>query len=280
MKRVLSIALALVLALSMLGVGGCKKRMVTVKTGEIVICTAGEVVEDNTEEIEVPENEVIDHSVKMRVITCEEHAGGDIGAMYDRAQEFIRAGGFDDAKAELEKIVAKDPTYKKAKQQLDDINAGKKPAADADSTPGDTTADDTTPDEGEEPVGPIANLARFVPDTIAGYSAQGIVADPASITRNYLPTSGNADLMAIMAEQTVDASTANDALDAFKTYYPDSSATVKIGSVTGVFGVRESNAAIAFTSGAIVVTVELHAKKGDAKNLKDALVKVGNAIAK
>ncbi len=273
MKRFLSVLLMLALLSSTVLIGGCKERTVTVKTGEIVICTAGEIIEDNTKEVQVPESDVAKYSVTTRVTTCPEH--GSIASLYDAAQKAIAAGDLKTAAAKLQEVLALNPTYKNAAAQLKDVEAGKTPKPDTGSS-GNTTGT-TTPDE---PTDAVSNLVKYVPDTIAGYSAQGIIADPASITRNYLPTSGNADQLVIMAEQTVDDKAAAAMIATLKTLYPGSAATVAIGSKKGYFGVRDAYAFVVVADGPVVVSVELHAKSGKAVDLKAAALKVASAIVK
>jgi len=272
-KRLLSVVLTLALLSSAMLLGGCKQRMVTVRTGEIVICTAGEILEDNTKELEVPEKDVAKYSVTTRVTTCPEH--GQIASLYDEAQKAIAAGDLKLAAAKLAEVLALDPAYKNAASQLKDVETGTTPKPD--DTGSGTTTSTPNPDDTTDAV---SNLVKYVPDIIEGYSAQGIIADPASITRNYLPTSGNADQLVIMAEQTVDAKAAAAMIVQLKSLYPASGASVTIVSKTGYFGVRYAYAFVVVADGPVVVSVELHAKKGKAVDLKAAALKVASAIVK
>ncbi|TDB37641.1 MAG: hypothetical protein D9V44_06120 [Actinobacteria bacterium] len=273
MKRLASAFLAVILVTSLLGTAGCKQRTVTVKTGEIVLCTAGEVVEDKTTDMKVPEKDVAKYSVTTRIITCPDHQ--NVGSLYDEAQKALAAGDLKTAADKLKAVLALNPGYKNASSQLNEINGGKKPTPD---TTGGSTGSTTTPTP-DEPTDAVSNLVKYVPDTIAGYSAQGIIADPASITRNYIPTSGNADQLVIFAEQTVDAKGAQATLDTLKQSYPTSGAAVKVGTKSGYFGIRDSFAVVIFIDGPVVVSVELHAKTGKAADLKDAAMKVAAALA-
>ncbi len=273
MKRFTHVLLALVLVFSLATTTGCKQRTVTVKTGEIVLCTAGEVVEDNTEDIQVPEDKVGEYSVTTRIITCPDHQ--NTGALYDEAQAALAAGDLTTATEKLKAVIALNPNYKNASSQLKDIEGGTTP--EPDSTGG-STATTSTPAP-DEPVDAVSNLAKYVPDSITGYSAQGIIADPASITRNYIPTSGNADQLVIYAEQTVDTKNAEALAEEMKQQYPESKATVTIGSKKGYFGVRDDFAVVVFLDGPVLISVELHAKKGKAVDLKSAVVKVATMIA-
>ena len=76
---------------------GCRKRQVTVRTGEIVLCTEGEVVSDTTESIEVPADEVKDYGVTTRGDTCDLHA--KLAALYETAQQAIADGDLEAAQA-------------------------------------------------------------------------------------------------------------------------------------------------------------------------------------
>lgn len=271
MKRFVGVIVALALLVAV-PVTGCARKMVTVRTGEVVLCTAGEVIEDNTKEIQVPVSEVSKYSVKTKVTTCERHQG--LAGLWEAAQQALAQGDTNAAKAKLAAIVAKDPTYAggKAKQQLDEISGGGTPAPGGGSQPGTSTAG------GEEPVGPVANLLKYVPDSLDGYTAQGITADPASITRDYIPLTGNADLMVIMVEQMVDAKRAASGLETFKQTYPNDAASVTVAGKAGRFGTRTGYAALAFTDGSLLVTIEMHVRSGKPADLKPALVKVGEAI--
>lgn len=250
--------------------------MVTVRTGEVVLCTAGEVIEDNTQEIDVPVKDVSKYSVTTKVITCERHQG--LAGLWEAAQKALAEGDTNAARAKLAAIVAKDPTYAggKAKRQLDEISGGGAPPTG--ETPGSQTGTPTA--GGEEPVGPVANLLKYVPDVLEGYVAQGLTADPASITRNYIPLSGDADLLVIAVEQMVDAKRAAAGLDAFKQTYPDNFATVTIAGKSGRFGTRPGFAAAAFADSSLLVTIEMHVKIGKPLDLKASVLRVGETIGK
>lgn len=277
MKRLLNVMLVVVLLFSASAAGGCAKRKVTVRSGEIVLCTAGEIVEDNTKEIEVSVNDVAKYSVTTKLVTCDTHGG--LASLYDAAQKAIASGDLDAAQAKLESIVSQNPGYKNAGSQLADIQAGKTPTPDTD-TGGTTPTQTADPGDQGEVTGPIASLIKYVPDVLQGYSAQEITADPTLITRNYIPTSGNADLLVISAEQVVDAKMASATIASIKTAYPGSGATVDVGSIKAYFGTMNEFALVVFSQGAVVVSIEMHAAKGKAVDLKASLVKVATAITK
>lgn len=276
MKKSLTTLLVLALILSLpLTLGGCKRK-VTVTTGEIIICTAGEIIEDNTEQIEVPEDEVDEYGVTTTVITCETH--GSLGTLYDEAQRAIASGDLTTARERLATIVASDPTYRKAKAQLDEIDAGKTPAVDAGSDP----ADGTTPDDtgGEEPTGPVVSLTKYVPDAIDGYVAQGILADAASLSRQYLPTSDNADQLVIEVEQRVNADAAKAQQAVIAGEYPEGATSKTIGGATVVAGARGQFAAAVFVDGPLTIIVELHATGESGTDLIEAALAVVETITK
>lgn len=273
MRRALTVALALGLALT--GLTGCEKK-VTVTTGEVVLCTAGEIIEDNTKKIEVPADEAADYSVITRVTTCATHADNDV--LYREAQEAIAAGDMVVARQRLETIVGRDPSYRKAREQLDALDAGSTPTADGSAgsgsgtTGGTTTPGDTTSDE---PVGPVVNLARWVPDSIPGYIAQGIIADVGSLSRQYLPEAKNADQMVIAVDQMTDAKAAEAEAKAITRYYTQSTGTRQVGGRTVTVGVRDAFAVAAFFDGAVLIVVEVHGTSGTgADRIADALAVV------
>lgn len=277
MKKILTTLLTLTLVLALaVTLGGCKRK-VTVTTGEIIICTAGEIIEDNTKQVEVPEDEVDQYGVTTKVITCEEHGG--LATLYDQAQQAIAAGDLTTARERLATVIATDPTYRKAKAQLDAIDAGQTPDVDA----GDDSADGTTEpaDPGtEEPTGPVVSLTKYVPDVIAGYTAQGILADAASLSRQYIPGSDAADQLVIEVEQRVSADAANAQQAVIAGSYPDSAASRTIGGKTVVAGVRGQYAAAVFVDGSLTIIVELHATGASGADLVEAAFAVVESIAK
>ena len=255
------------------------QRQVKVLTGEIIICTAGEIIEDNTEEIEVPEGDVADYGVTTRVITCDTH--GDLEALYQAAQKAIADGDLVTARERLATIVERDPSYRNASAQLATINAGAPPAADPGSptpAPGDTTPPGDT--EAEVPTGPVVSLTKYVPDTIAGYVAQGILADAASLSRQYLPTGTDADQLIIEVEQQVSASAAESAQMTILGAYGSSQTERTIAGRKVVAGSTGQYAVAVFTDGALTIAVELHATGSSGAGLIEAAFAVVETIAK
>lgn len=266
----------LLLLMSVLALSGCGRK-VTVTTGEIVLCTAGEIIEDNTEQIEVPEDEAADYAVTTKVVTCSEHS--DLGTLYDEAQQAIVEGDLITARARLATVVNRDPAYRNAKKQLDEIDSGATPTPDTgDDDPGGGSESPETPGGTETPEGPVVNLARWVPDVIEGYVAQGIVADVASLSRQYLPESDKADQLMIAVDQTVDAQTASAAAAAIGGQYPEVSDTITVGTYTVTVGANGPYAAAAFADGPLLVVVELHGSEGKGADLIDAALAVVDSL--
>ncbi|MRS12780.1 MAG: hypothetical protein EG823_06885 [Actinobacteria bacterium] len=278
MRKFLTIALVVVVLFGLLvPLTGCQRK-VKMKTGEIVICTAGEIVEDNTKEIEVPQSKVGEYGVTTKVITCEVH--GDLGALYAQAQDALAAGDLATARERLQTVIDRDPTYRKAKEQADAIDAGQTPAVDPIDDPATPGGDATPEDPAAEPTGPVVSLTKYVPDAINGYAAQGILADMASLSRQYIPTSSTADQLMIEVEQRIDAKAAEAAQAAIATEYPDARQEKTIGGHAVVAGSNGQFAAAVFTDGAVTVIVELHATGASGEGLLNDVFAVVESIAK
>lgn len=283
-RRFASVAMTLVFALAV-GSAGCSRKMVTVSTGEIVLCTEGEIVSDTTEEVQVPDNEVGEHYVKTTVITCDRHAR--LAELYEKAQQAIRDKDFETAQGLLAQVVEMDPAYRRARQQAEDIEKSKTTSADASPGQGSTGGDsgDTGGQDagtGDEPVGPIMNLAGYVPDKLPGFVGQGLVADPFVITRNYLPEKpGSMKFLVIVAEQFIDAKAASAELNgAIKRDYPESGGAVTVSGKSGYFGARDGTGIVAFVDGAVLVAVEGTSSSGDGPALKTAITDIAKNLTK
>ena len=277
MKKSLTLALVILLVAAALSLSGCSRK-VTVTTGEIVICTAGETIEDNTEQIEVPEDEAADYSVTTKVITCDQHS--DLSTLYDEAQQAIIDGDLVTARERLATIVDRDPTYRNAQKQLDEIDSGATPEPDTGDQPSAETPE--TPDDPGtgEPEGPVVDLAKWVPDVIEGYTAQGIIADVASLSRQYLPKSDAADQLVIAVDQMVDAEAAAAEAAAVGAQYPDASDGTTVGAYTVTVGARDRFAVAAFADGPLLVVVELHGTSGKGADLIDDVLAVVGSITR
>lgn len=279
MRKTLTLLLVLTLLLALaLPLQGCQRK-VKVKTGEITICTAGEIIKDDTKEIEVPESKVAEYGVTTKVITCDTH---NLSKLYDEAQKAIAEGDLATARERLATVVERDPSYRKAKQQLDAIDAGQTPSADngEEADAGDTGEPPAGDTDTEPPTGPVVSLTKYVPDSIAGYVAQGIAADAASLSRQYLPTGGTSDQMVIEVEQRVNDAQATSQAQDMLSSYPEGQTTKTIGGRTVLAGSSGQFAIAVFTDGPLTVAVELHAKSGSGKDLIGEALAVVEAVTK
>lgn len=258
-------------------------KTVLVRDGEVVYCTYGEVVSDTTEELEVPARKVGDYGVKTRTITCDLHS--KLAALYAEAQKALTDGDLDAAKKALAEVVALDPTYGKARTQLDEIQAGKSPVADggSPSTPNNSTPSDSPPSEtpGEEvPTGPSVGMSIYMPDRVTGFVGQLLIVDPFVLTRDYLPEKpGSITKLVIVAEQFKDAAAASAALNGrIKAAYPTSGATLQVGGKPAYFGAKETVSAVAFVDGAILVVLEAGATSGEGETFKTTVLNIAEEI--
>lgn len=301
LKSLLAVGLALSLALS---ASGCKREKVVVQDGELVMCTYGEIVSDTTEEIEVSPNDVGDYGVKTSTIKCDLHT--KLEDLYADAQTHIQKGDLEAARTSLSEVLKLDPTYRKARSQLTDIEAGKKPAIDSGTasgdtgegtapggttpggtTPGGTTPGGTTPGGNsstpgdDNPTGPAMNMMGYTPDRISGFVGQLPIVDSFVLTRDYLPVvPGKITKLVIVAEQFKNNEMAQARLDqTIKTSYPAGGTSVQVGGRAGYFGARDSVSAVAFVDGAILVVIEAGSPSGDAAAFKTTIINVAQEIA-
>lgn len=295
--KVLKLVLAVGLALSLaLGASGCNREKVVVQDGEVVMCTYGEIVSDTTEEIEVSPKDVGDYGVKTSTIKCDLHT--KLESLYADAQKAIEAGDLKAARTSLTEVLSLDPTYRKARSQLTDIEAGKKPATDSGTassgTPGSNTGGTTpgttppppaggnssTPGE-DDPTGPAMNLTVYTPDRISGFVGQLPMVDAFVLTRDYLPVvPGKITKLVIVAEQFKDKEMAQARLDqTIKSSYPSNGANVQIDGRTGYFGARDSISAVAFIDGAVLIVIEAGSTAGDGAAFKTTVMNVAQEIA-
>ncbi len=286
MRRTTYIVVAVIAVVALAVAGwlvwpGLSNETVTVRTGEIVLCTEGEVVSDTTESLEVRADEVKDFGVTTKVVTCDLHA--KLAALYATAQAAIAADDLDAAKTALKEIVELDPLYRRASSQLTEIEAGNTPDADSAGDDGGTSGGDPA-DPGDEPgtenpVGPIVNLASFVPDTLTGFIGQGLIVDPLALTRDYLPTvAGDVAKLVIVVEQFQNAESARAEMEAtIKPSYPNGAADVDVAD-GGYFGSNRSVAAVAFTDGPLLVVVEIASSDSDASSLRNTVIGLAEEI--
>jgi hypothetical protein len=293
MRRVWTLLVVLMLGAGLLVLPGCKKQMVTVETGEIVICTYGEIVSDTTEEIEVPADEVAKHGVTTTVVTCDLHQ--KLEALYEAAEKAIAEGDEEAAERAFAEIAEIDSSYRDAAGRLAALRAGGTGAAAAGgtsaggtapdgTTPGGTTPGGTTPStpgDDEGPVGPIANLTTYIPDRLPGFVGQRIYSDPFVLFRDYLPESpGKIVQMAVEVEQFKDNAMARQNLDErVRTRYNSNGQDLKIGSLDGYFGTRPGFAGLAFTEGPVFVLLEVYTTSANPAEHRDAMVAAARAMA-
>lgn len=274
--RTLSKPIVLLLALALSPIAtGCKPKMVEVQSGTQVICTYGEIVSEDYETLLVPEGEAGEHSVETSVVTCPVHL--KLEALYARAQEDLAKGDLAAARAKLAEVVAGDPKYRNARDQLDAIDSGDQPPPPGGGGGGGTPPSKTPT---AQPSGPAVNLLRYVPDTLAGYSAQAVIADVLSLSRVYLPASGgDVAQLVIAAEQHKDAAQASSKLGALKTSYAADASPSKVAGKDAYFGTNSRGFAIvAVTDGSVLVVFEMYSKSGDAASLKAPLTALADVV--
>lgn len=283
MKRIALVALAFALVVGISA--GCKKQdMVTVAQGEVVLCTEGEIVSDTTEETEVPADEVANYSVTTRIETCDMHKR--LADLYAQAQAAIASGDLKAATALLEELVELDPTWGNAGEQLANLQSGELPAASGGSGGsgggGTNPGGSTDPGDDVDPQGPVMNLARYVPDTLSGFVAQRIIADPFVLTRDYLPSKKGAVVhLVIVAEQFKNAESASEELDSvIKSTYSENSESFKISGKQAYFGTRADVAIVAFIDGGILVAAEGATSSGGGSKIESEIKAVAQEIGK
>ncbi len=276
MNRRLSLwvtALSLVVALGTTSaVTGCAKRMVSVETGQRVVCTYGEIVSSTVHTVRVPAREAGKYSVTTTRITCAKHT--QLEKLYAEAQAALGKKDLTTAKAKLAEVVKIDATYKSASSQLKAIQAGNTPTADGSSGPGSsgsTGSTSTTPPGsgttpgGTKPEGPVASLLVYTPDSIDGFKARPVVADAFSISRQYLSlSSADVSSLVIVAEQFRSSSAAQNWLKTnVRGRYTRSADNVQIGKRTAYLATDGQRfAIIAWTEGPIAVAIEADAGSG------------------
>lgn len=250
---------------------GCGRK-VKVETGSRVVCTYGHEISENVKTVEVSAKESSKYKVKVVTRTCARHER--LEKLYDEAQAALKAGDTKTAQKKLEQVVGGDLAFRNATSQLDDIKAGKKPAADS-SGGGTSSGAKTDPGKGDIS-GPVGSLKKYVPDTLSGFAARPVLNDPNALIREYTPSgSSKAVLMTVVAEQERTSAVAKTMLTReVKDAYPRSASTVSAGSRSVYFGTDGSAyAAIGFTDGSVFVVYEMAAKPGvDPADLKTALI--------
>jgi len=278
--------LVAILSAGLLLLAGCN-RTVRVETGERIVCTYGEVVTDTIHTVEVPSDQAGKYKVVRETITCDRHKR--LEALYAEAQAAIVAGDLKTARVRLAEIVTTEPTFRNAQQQLDAIDEGKTPTVDTSVSPssGSTTtktpAAGGTPSQGQEPVGPVATLSTWVPDTLPGYTSTPIIADVYTLTRQYLPAKTDpTDALVIVVEQYKDAAAAKAAIsNDLGASYPTDSSVITVSGRSVYFGTDGHRFAIAaWNENGVIVAVEGSSKTGNPAALKAHLTSLVTAIVK
>ncbi|MDT8434087.1 MAG: hypothetical protein RQ731_04960 [Anaerosomatales bacterium] len=307
MRRVWTLLVVVMLGAGIVALPGCKKQMVTVETGEIVLCTNGEIVSDTTEEIEVPADEVAEHGVTTEVITCDLHE--KLAALYATAEQALADGDAEAAERAFAEIAETDASYRDTSSRLADLRSGGSSSGGSsdgstssgdgaaggdtgsgdstsggdtgsgDSTPGGSTP--STPGDDEGPVGPIANLTNYIPDTLPGFVGQRVYSDPFVLFRDYKPTSsGKIVQLAVEVEQFKDNSYARaNVEERVKTRYASNGQDLKIGSLDGYFGTRPGFVGLSFTEGPVFVLLEVYTTSSSPAEHKDAMVAAARVMA-
>jgi hypothetical protein len=278
-RALVALCVSTVLVAAVASATGCGEKMVKVQTGEKVVCTYGETVSSTVKTIEVPASKVDAYTVVVRPVLCSRHRA--IETLYAAAQRLITAGNLKLAAEKLARVLELDPTYRKAAEQKKVIDAGKTPAADPGTGPGGGTGSTDTTGGTGVPETPVASLAMWVPDTLAGYTADPVVADANALTREYVPTTaGSVRSVVVVAEQMrTEAQAKAYASGTIKSGYPSNRSTITVGSRTAEFGTRGHYGAASWNQGAVTVVVEVYGD-GGASSLKAAAQAVGAAIAK
>jgi len=296
MRRAWTLLIAIMLGVGLTVLPGCKKQMVTVETGEILICTYGEIVSDTTEELEVPANEVAEHGVTTTVVTCDLHT--KLEALYEAAEKALAEGDEEAAEKALAEIAATDATYRDAASRLAALRSGGVAAAGgagagdgtggaSDGTTGGSggtsggTNPPSTPGDDAGPVGPIANLTSFVPDRLPGFVGQRIYSDPFVLFRDYLPeSSGKIVQLAVEVEQFKDNAMARKNIDdRVRVRYGSDGQNLKVGSLDAYFGTRPNFAGLAMTQGPVFVLLEVYTTSSNPAEHRDAMLAAAKAMA-
>jgi hypothetical protein len=264
---------------------GCGPKMVEVQTGQKVVCTYGETISSTVKTLEVAADKASGYKVTVKTVTCDRHK--KLEALYAKAQDQIKAGKLNEARALLAQVLAGDPAFRQALEQLNAINAGKTPTVDTGFVPGATVSTGTGTSggtgTGQVPVGPIDSLKGFVPDTLPGYTASAPIIDVYAISREYVPTvAGRVAGLVISVEQYKSPESAAAAVAAgVKRDYPNKPATVSVKSLKGYFGTDGRQfGVVAFNDGAVVVVIEGQVSSGDPGALSADLTAIATRIAR
>jgi hypothetical protein len=261
---------------------GCTP-MVRVESGELVTCTYGEVISNTVKVMEVPADKAASYRLVTKTITCDRHKR--LEALYAEAQAAIQASDLATAKAKLAAIVASDPAFLKAKSQLAAIDSGEKPVVDTTAPTGGSGAGGGggTGSGGQQPVGPIANLQSFVPDTLPGYTSTRLTSDVYTLDREYIPAQGApTDSLVVVVEQYKDATAAKAAIaSGIAPGYGSDVSTVQIAGRSVRFGTDGKRfATLAWNESGVLVVMEASSASRKPADLKSHLVSLASQIVK
>lgn len=281
-RRLALMTIALVAVGALLS--GCG-RTVQVQTGERITCTYGEVVTDTVRTVEVSADKAASYRVVSETITCDRHK--QLESLYADAQAAIVAGDLATAREKLVEVITIEPLFKNARRQLDSIDDGERPTPDTGASSGSTSTAPTPPPASngsgadQKPIGPVASLSSWVPETLPGYTSTPIVADVYSLTREYVPGAG-APTYALVAvvEQYKDATAAKRAIKGeLGRSYPVGGTTTTVAGRAVYFGTDgRSRAIAAWNENGVVVAIEGAAKSGSPAGLKSHLSALVAAI--
>lgn len=270
---------------------------VDVRAGERIECTYGHLVSDDIKTITVPRSEASQYGAKTTKIVCPEHLKAE--QLYAEAQQAIAEDDLKAAEKKLAEVVVIDPDFRQAKSQLDQIEDGKTPKpdtstggasggtpgggdeGDSDGDDGGTTEKPSTPGDSDKPVGPIASLAGWTPDDIDGYKADKIISDVLSLSREYVPTSGDrVELLVISAEQMISADAAEDEVARnFKLSYDQDTKDVKIDGKSGWVGTDGTDTAVlAIVDGPVLVVLQVRSTETDPAKLVADLIDIAETL--
>ncbi len=292
------VAVILVLIAAYVGLSGCQERQpsLTVRTGEIVLCTEGEIVSDTTVEKEVPADEVDQYKVTTRVEVCDLHA--KIAALYSDAQRALDSGDLQGAQRLLAEVVEQDSKFRRAPQQLADLEAGRTPPVDVAIVPRPgssarpTTPGVTPPSSGAEgdqvdvppPVGegPISLFLPYTPDTLPGLNGQELIVDAFVFTRHYVPTSQDTFRgFVVVVEQFADAAAARKRMDtSIRASYPQAARSFILKGDPAYFGVNGPVAVVAFLQGNLLVALEGTAVGDDGTRIERDMMALAERLAR
>lgn len=278
---------ALVLVASIVSIALFTRR-VQVLTGQRVECVYGHVVKDDVKTIKVRPSEASRYGVKTVKVVCDDHRRAE--KLYDEAQAALKSGDYKTARDKLAEVVTLDRNFKSASAQLAEVDAGKKPAPATDtgsaSAPGAATpnggASEATTEKagGSQPTGPVASLAGWAPDEIEGFTAEPIVADTLSLSREYRASSG--DTLVIAADQVGSTAAVTEQLKSrVKLTYDKDARTVRVGSRSAYAGTDgRSVAVLAIPDGAVLVVLQIRTPGSDPKPRIDQLIGIAKTLPK